>query len=152
MDYHGTNLIEDPSEMAEVCEAVANQMDLHIGLSGLTVKRLPTANEFRDVINRLGSDLMKTQGPGQVRGHRSISCFRILASRWNSGGDTPNYISFFFEIGQTYWPEPDPVTCSTCNNVGRVDCCEDVDCKHCGGLFTRDCPDHLTTPPASEAK
>ncbi len=141
MDYHGTKLIEDPAEMAEVCEAVAQQMDLHIGVIGLSESRIPKAEEFRDVINRLGDDLMKMQGPGSVRLNTSISCFRILATRWNSGGGTPNYINFYFEIGSTYWPEEEPAECSTCNDVGRVDCCDAVDCKQCGGLFTKDCPD-----------
>lgn len=139
MNYHGTKLVEDVSEMADVCEAVAQQMNLHIGMDGLTEQRLPTSSEFREVMQRLGDDLMNMQGPGQVRVATWVSCFRILATRWNSGGDTPNYIHFFFEVGQTYWPTAG-VKCGTCNDVGRVDCCEVIDCKECGGLFTKDCP------------
>lgn len=37
-------------------------------------------------------------------------------------------------------PEDKP-KCDTCGDVGRVDCCDDRDCKRCGGLFTADCGD-----------
>ena len=37
-------------------------------------------------------------------------------------------------------PEDKP-KCDTCGDVGRVDCCDDRDCKRCGGLFTADCKD-----------
>ena len=37
-------------------------------------------------------------------------------------------------------PEDKP-KCDTCGDVGRVDCCDDRDCKRCGGLFTADCQD-----------
>lgn len=30
--------------------------------------------------------------------------------------------------------------CGECRGVGRVDCCDKIDCQKCGGLFTRDCP------------
>lgn len=30
--------------------------------------------------------------------------------------------------------------CPECRGVGRVDCCDKIDCSKCGGLFTRDCP------------
>lgn len=33
------------------------------------------------------------------------------------------------------------VRCKTCRGVGRLDCCERIDCLDCGGLFTKDCPD-----------
>lgn len=31
--------------------------------------------------------------------------------------------------------------CKTCRGVGRLDCCDKIDCLDCGGLFTKDCPD-----------
>ena len=31
--------------------------------------------------------------------------------------------------------------CATCGDVGRLDCCDKLDCPDCQGLFTKFCPD-----------
>lgn len=35
----------------------------------------------------------------------------------------------------------DEAKCRTCNDVGRLDCCDGLECEKCQGLFTRLCPD-----------
>ena len=36
-------------------------------------------------------------------------------------------------------PQTEGDTCIHCNGVGRLDCCDDLSCEKCNGLFTRLC-------------
>lgn len=54
-------------------------------------------------------------------------------------------------IGFSRNEDGDLVRCKTCRGVGRLDCCEEIDCLDCGGLFTKDCPDCLESSRCSTA-
>jgi hypothetical protein len=63
---------------------------------------------------------------------------------FDSGADDDVFAltqSLMVAIGFRKNAEGDLVRCNTCRGVGRLDCCEKIDCLDCGGLFTKDCPD-----------
>ncbi len=53
-----------------------------------------------------------------------------------SEGSLIEDIGFRFDAERNVW-----CRCKTCLGVSYVDCCEELDCKKCNGLFARWCED-----------
>ena len=123
--------------MSAPVDAVVNQrFYVSTGKSRVTVDA-PTANDAADeAIKRIVSDESKNRTIGQL----------VMISRhgFDSEADDDLFTlaeSVMERIGFRRDAEGNLVRCKTCRGVGRLDCCDRIDCLDCGGLFTKDCPD-----------
>ena len=124
-------------QMSAPVDAVVNQrFYVSTGKSRVTVDA-PTANDAADeAIKRIVSDESKNRTIGQL----------VMISRhgFDSEADDDLFTlaeSVMERIGFRRDAEGNLVRCKTCRGVGRLDCCDRIDCLDCGGLFTKDCPD-----------
>lgn len=106
------------------------------GKNRLTIDAPTSKDAFDEAIERIVNDDNTARTMGQL----------VMASRhgFESEADDDVFtstVSVMERIGFRRNEDGDLVRCKTCKGVGRLDCCDKLECLDCGGLFTRLCPD-----------
>lgn len=124
-------------QMSASADAVVSQRYyVSTGKSRVTVDAPTAKDAAEEAIERIVSDESNNRPMGRL----------VMISRhgFDSEADDDLFTStesVLERIGFRRDAKGNLVRCKTCRGVGRLDCCDRIDCLDCGGLFTKDCPD-----------
>ena len=127
---------ENTSSVAPVQSIVPQRFYVSTGKNRVTVDAKNAREAAEIAIDRIVNDESTVRSMGRL----------TMVSRYGFETEADDDVftateSVMEDIGFRRNEDGDLVRCRTCRGVGRLDCCERIDCLDCGGLFTKDCPD-----------
>lgn len=93
-----------------------------------------TAPPEMDIYDFIESRIASGSGIPYVIKHKGCLYLAKPIFPQDSEGSLVEDIGFTLSADGNRWER-----CSHCKGVGRLDCCDDLSCEKCNGLFTRIC-------------
>lgn len=106
------------------------------GKNRVTVDAKTAKEAAETAIDRITSDTSKDRSMAEVT--------MVSLHGFDSEADDDIFmltVNVMLAIGFSQNEAGELVRCMTCRGVGRLDCCNKVDCLDCGGFFKKLCPD-----------
>ena len=106
------------------------------GKNRVTVDAKTAREAAETAIDRITSDTSKARSMAEVT--------MVSLHGFESEADDDIFmltVNIMLNIGFSRNEAGELVRCQTCRGVGRLDCCDKIDCLDCGGLGTKFCSD-----------